>query len=649
MTKLSVRKSYVAARRADLLICFFLVMVTLAAYWQVRDHAFVTYDDDEYVSNNQQVQDGLTLKGIRWAFSFNDVSYWHPLTWLSHMLDWKLYGPQPGMHHTTNLIFHILNALLLFMLIQQMTGARWQSAMIAAIFALHPLNVESVAWVAERKTVLSTFFWMLTVLTYARYVKKPSAFKYVWGLFFFALGLLAKPIILTLPFVLLLLDYWPLGRLRLAQSNGDGSGRVEKIKDCQHQQRSVGYLVGEKAPFFILAFASLYLSVISVRRLDIAISTELIPMITRCANALVSYIRYLGKIFWPQDLTFIYPYPEMVPMWQAVASGFMLLSITVLLLWKLRGRSYLTVGWLWYLGTLIPVIGLVQAGFWPAMADRFTYVPAIGLFIIIAWGLPDLLSEWRYQKIGLATVSGVVLLFLMLATSKQIGYWHNSFSLFQHAIAITDNNYLVHNNLGNVYLHQGQPSEAIGHYAESLRINPDFAPAHNNLGAAMLRTGDIEKAIFHFRMATNLKPDDTDARNNLNKTLAVKHYRSGDRHLAIGELKQAREQYQAAISIHPQYVPALNKLGTVYLRDENYEKALAVFSEVVTLQPNKPDAYYNIARIFSKLNRVEESVDWLSKAIEQGFNNWDFLNTDRNLENVRGSLAYQKLIKEGQR
>jgi tetratricopeptide (TPR) repeat protein len=311
----------------------------------------------------------------------------------------------------------------------------------------------------------------------------------------------------------------------------------------------------------------------------------------------------------------------------------------------LRKAPFLGVGWFWYLGTLVPVIGLVQAGFWPAMADRFAYIPAIGLFIIVAWGISGLAKNWYYKKTLLAAAAVVTLIFLMTVAWVQTGYWRNSTLLFEHALDITENNYLVHNNLGNIYFRQGLIDEAAKHYAESLRINPSFVLAHNNLGAAMLRTGNIEKAIFHFQAALRLKPNDHDVLNNLHKALMYKYYRAGNYHLSNGNLDQAREQYQRAISIQPQFTPALKQLAEVYALNENYEMALALFSEVVELEPNKPDAYYRIACIYSKLNRVEESVNWLSKAINGGFDNWELLKTDNKLENIRDSLAYQDLIR----
>ncbi|MBC2695325.1 MAG: hypothetical protein HF982_08645, partial [Desulfobacteraceae bacterium] len=341
----------------DVLICLFLVIATLAVYWQINYHEFINFDDSLYILQNKQVQKGLTSESISWAFSFTDIAYWHPLTWLSHMLDCQIYGLIPGMHHRTNLILHIVNSILLFFVFQKMTGALWRSAFVATLFALHPLNVESVAWVAERKNVLSTFFWMLTMLAYVHYTTRPGLYRYLLTLLFLMLGLMAKPMLVTLPFVLLLLDYWPLERLR---------------------NQSPFNLILEKIPFFAFSAVSVYISSLSVKYYGIVVSTELVPMQIRIANALVSYVKYIEKMIWPKNLAIFYPFPDTLPIWQILGAGLFLASISFLVFLNLRKKPYLCMGWLWFLGTLIPVIGLKQAGLWPAMADRWAYVPFVG-------------------------------------------------------------------------------------------------------------------------------------------------------------------------------------------------------------------------------------------------------------------------------
>jgi hypothetical protein len=494
--------------RYELWVSLLLVLATLVAYWQVLDHSFITYDDDLYVTNNSYVLQGLNLISIKWAFSLNDAFYWHPLTWLSHMLDVELYGLNSGMHHSTNLIFHALNSILLFFVFNRMTGKLWRSAFVAACFALHPLNVESIAWVAERKNALSTLFWILTILSYTLYVERPGQLRYLSVVLCFILGLMAKPMLVTLPFVLLILDFWPLNRWRLGSTDF-------KLSASWH-------LLIEKIPLFALAFLSILVSSLSVYRLGIVTSVNLKPLGLRIANALISYVNYLGKMLWPGNMAFLYPYPLTVSVWQTIGSGFLLLFFSTTFLINLRKTPYLGVGWLWYLGTLVPVIGLVQAGFWPAMADRFTYVPAIGIFVIIAWGLPDLLAGWQSGKKILFSAAAVVLLFFMTMTSAQVKYWRDSKALYKHTLEVTKNNYLVHNNLGNVYFRNRQLPEAVYQFSEALRINPGYALAHNNLGASLILMGNIEKAIFHFQEAIKINPGLKDAQNNLKKTLAFK-------------------------------------------------------------------------------------------------------------------------------
>ena len=504
------------------IICGLLMAAILLVYYRVINHEFVNYDDDLYVTQNVNVQKGITWEGIKWAFSFNNVVYLHPLTWLSHMLDVQIYGMRSGWHHLTSLLFHLANTMLLFWVFNRMTGAAWRSGVVAILFAIHPINVESVAWVAERKSVLSTFFWMLTILSYIRYVERPGSMRYLLILLVFVLGLMAKPMLVTLPFVLLLLDYWPLNRMKFKSS-----GSIDKQKSRERmlpifEKNITSRLILEKLPLFAVSLVTIFLSSISVERLGITLSYESKPITLRLTNAVVSYVDYLGKVFWPSDLTFIYPYPRTLPTLQIIGSAFILLCITIGVLIKLRKVPFLAVGWFWYLGTLIPVIGLVQAGFWPAMADRFAYLPAIGLFIIVAWGISGLAENWHSKKKLISAAAAGAIILLMTAAWVQVGFWQNSLTLFKHAIEVTENNYMAHNNLGNIYFRQGKLDQAVKHYSEALRINPGFALAHNNMGAAMLRSGKIEEALFHFRQATILEPGNIDAQRNLNKILKFK-------------------------------------------------------------------------------------------------------------------------------
>nr|NIQ74795.1 tetratricopeptide repeat protein [Gammaproteobacteria bacterium]NIQ90679.1 tetratricopeptide repeat protein [Deltaproteobacteria bacterium] len=451
-----------------LIICLVLILATSAVYWQVTGHDFVDLDDNVYVYENSHVQDGVTLDSIIWAFTTTSIAYWHPMTWLSLMVDHELYGLNSSGYHLTNLLVHTISTLLLFLVLKRMTGAPWRSAFVAALFALHPLNVESVAWVAERKNVLSTFFWMLTIWGYARYVERPGINRYLLVLLVFGLGLMAKPMLVTLPCVLLLLDYWPLGRFQLGQFGKEAKEQLPTFENQTSHWSQPSRLVLEKVPFLVLSVVSIYLSSLSVKRLGIVITTDAVPMSLRVANALVSYVGYIGKMIWPANLAVFYPPPEIVPGWQVAAAGLLLVFVSILVIRAVRLRPYLAVGWLWYLGTLAPVIGLVRAGLWPHMADRFAYVPLIGLFIMISWGVPEVVARWHYRKIGLATTGAALLSVLMVTTWLQVRYWKNGTRLFEHTLDVTSNNYVAHYTLGNALDRKGRTDDAIKHYQEAL-------------------------------------------------------------------------------------------------------------------------------------------------------------------------------------
>jgi hypothetical protein len=456
------------------LVCLGLALAVLVVFLPATRHEFVNYDDLEYVTQNGHVQAGLMWESVAWALSSTQASNWHPLTWLSHMLDCQLYGLKAGGHHLTNLLLHAVNTLLLFLVLRQMTGATWRSAFVAALFGLHPLHVESVAWVAERKDVSSTLFWMLTLWTYALYVARgegggargeggasnlrsaqhatqitrPSSgltqsatLHYSLALVCFALGLMAKPMLVTLPFVLLLLDYWPLGRLQRSTSNA--------------QLPMIRRLIYEKLPFFALALASSLVTFVVQRKGGAVSSLTTLSVGARIANAAVSYARYLGKTFWPDNLSVLYPHPGHWLVWQVAGAGLLLAGGTAGALALRRRRPYLPVGWLWYVGTLVPVIGLVQVGI-QSMADRYMYVPAIGVFIMLAWGLWDLTAGWRGQRVALATGGAVALACCGAVTRSQVGYWTNSETLFRRAVQVTKKNYLAYNNLGYYLSGQGR-------------------------------------------------------------------------------------------------------------------------------------------------------------------------------------------------
>jgi Flp pilus assembly protein TadD len=564
-------------RRLQLLVCLFLIVPTVAVYWQIRSHDFLNYDDDSYVTENRHVQGGLTWKGITWAFTTTHASNWHPLTWLSHMLDCQLYGLNPKGHHLTNLLLHIANTLLLFLVLKRMTGALWRSAFVAGLFALHPLHVESVAWVAERKDVLSTFFWMTTMWAYVRYVECPRLGRYLLVLLLFSLGLMAKPMLITLPFVLLLIDYWPLSRFQF----GHGEAQRPKSVILSHPMSPFLHLVREKIPLL-----------------------DVLPLQVRLANALVAYMSYIGKMIWPVHLAVFYPHPGMPPLWQAAGAGLLLLCVSVVVIRAARRSGYLAVGWLWYLGTLVPVLGLVQVGS-QAMADRYTYVPLIGLFIVVAWGVADLAARWRYRRLVLATSAGVVLLALTACTWLQVGHWRHGISLFEHTLDVTANNYLAHLNLGVVLGKQGSLKEATEHFSRGLKIKPNMGALHTNMGLALYKQGRLEEAIDYLSRALQIKPHSAEAHNNIGLALAKQ-----------GRLDEAINHFSRALQIKPDDSEARYNLGLALGQQGKPEQALSHYSKTLQMEPDNVEAHYNIGLALARLGRLKEAIEHFSEVLQ---------------------------------
>jgi len=498
-------------------ICIFLMVATFCIYSQVQDHEFINFDDDLYITNNLNVQAGLTSESVEWAFTTMDSEDWSPVNWLSHMLDYQLYGMHPKGHHLTNLFFHIANALLLFMVLHRMTGALWQSGFVAAMFAFHPLNVESVAWAAERKNVLSTLFWLLTMWAYIHYAAKPTIKRYGLVFLFFTLGLMSKAMLVTLPFALLLLDYWPLRRLKFEQERG-GNETSEKNTA---RRSEVFRLVLEKIPLFLLTTGLSIVTFINAK--SFGAITENVTFSTRLTNSTISYFEYLWKMLWPKGLAILYAHPgNTLAVWKGVLCGIALLVITTTAIKLIRKAPYFVVGWFWYLGTLIPVIGFITLGS-HLIADRYAYLPLIGIFVIIAWGVPELLKEWHYRKNVLKASAGILILTLMPITWIQVSHWKSSITVFKHAIKVTDKKYpgfsVVHNNLGAALRREGRNSEAISHYKMAIKLNPDYADAYNNLGAVLFNAKMTEEAIDYFKEAIRIRPGFTAAQKNLETAL----------------------------------------------------------------------------------------------------------------------------------
>ena len=761
MDKMKTPRSKFFRIDRNILVCLLLVLSILAIYGKVRHYEFINIDDDVFITANSYVRSGVSPASLRWSFSFalKDGNYWRPLTWLSHMLDVSLYGMDAGRHHLSNVFFHIISTILLFLAFNRMTGALWRSAFVAALFALHPINVESVAWVANRKNVLSTFFWMLTLLFYAGYHQRPGILRYLAVLFAFGLGLLAKPMLVTLPFVLLLLDFWPLKRIVFQRTDFSLQGRVWR-------------LIFEKLPLFILSALSLVVSSASVAGMRNVISLEDLPMKLRLANSLVAYVKYIGKLIWPSHLAVYYPFPEQIPLWQPLTAFVLLLIVSVYTFGNLKQKPYLAVGWLWYVGTLIPVIGIVQVGWWPEMADRWAYVPTIGLFIMLAWGMAEIANRWQYRRVVLTCLSVSALAALLILSFLQISHWRDSVSLFEHGLKVTGGTWKIHNNLanalnamgrygeairhyqhaleleppepegvrynmaitlasngslqeaiaqyheairlnpnyvdahvnlgvafarlgktaearhhyfealrvdpnfaqasynlGNLLLAQGEIDAAISRYRKAVQINPHFAESYNGLGLALMRTGNLEEAILCFRKATSVSPSFRDSQKNLKLAeslferidQAVRgmqdalnfNFQTSDLEVKVIELLEKKKkleetlkQFQKTLSLQPGFNEFdQNKIANVFEVKQKYEQKLDLFRRISQIKPQSAEVDYHIACIYSRKGQIRQGISWLNQAIAKGFDRWELIETDSDLDLIRDDDKLQTKVK----
>jgi tetratricopeptide (TPR) repeat protein len=612
-----------------LLITLILILSTQVVYWQVKDFNFVGYDDELYVTENSQVQTGISVEGTIWAFTTFHAGNWHPLTWLSHMLDCEIYGLNPMGHHWTNLLFHIANTILLFFMFQKMTGAIWKSAFVAALFALHPLHVESVAWVAERKDVLSTFFWMLTIIVYYRYVKRPFLSSYLLVILSLSLGLMAKPMLVTLPFVLLLLDFWPLERLKYHSHH----------QSPNFQALNLSCLVWEKVPLFIPVAISSVLTILAQKEVGALYSFEALPIKTRIANALASYANYIIKTIWPQNLAVFYPHPfGMLSFWHVFGSALLIAGLSFLAIRMLNQYKYVAVGWFWYLGTLVPVIGILQVGA-QGMADRYTYIPLTGLFIIVAWGMPDLLKKWHSNKIILAVFATIFISAFSTRTYFQIKHWENSAAVFENATKVTNYNWLAYNNLGLALMRDGKSNDAVLYYKKALQIKPDYLIALDNLGIALFQLGKYEEALSYYSEALKIAPEHAGIHNHIANVLAaqgklekaINHYTKAlliDPELAIthnnlaialvaqGNLEKAIFHYKSAIKKDPEYADAYYNLGRLLLNQKKNREALVHFAEVIKINSEYAQAYHQIGLILAQHGKLKEASKFIIKSIK---------------------------------
>jgi protein O-mannosyl-transferase len=681
-------------------IVLFICLSVIAVYAQVFNHDFINFDDNEYVYDNKYVINGITKDGLSRVFRFStngERNYYHPLTTLSHMLDCQLFGLSPGWHHLTNLLLHLLNVILLFIVLFFLTRKIWQSAFVVALFALHPLNVESIAWVAERKNLLSTFFWFLTILLYIRYVRKPSVKWFIAVFFSMLLGLFAKPTLITLPFVLMLLDFWPLGRITYRDSGFSLSQNY--------------HLIAEKIPLLFLSMAWTYLSIHSNQRLGIMVSNITVSMDLRIANALISYVKYIGKMLWPFNLSIFYPYPtQMPPVWQIIVASVVLSSATIYVVKKRKIFPWLLVGWFWYLGNLFPMIGIAQNGLWPEMADRWAYIPSIGIYIMIAWGVSTIFRSRKIVARAIPVFACVFFIVISVISYVQTSFWKNSITLFEHVIKATKKNVVAYNNLANAliikkesdlrvpmaYLQKAielDPSfinsysnyalclykqqrykEAISYFLKVININENDANLHCLLGMSLLELNNIPQAIYHITKAKQLNPDSFEIVINLAlayekagklidaigmykealqfKPLSQEIYTHLGRCLkGLGKYKDALDYTKQALAINPEYAEAHNTIGNIYQSMGQEELAITHFKKAIQFKPDLSEAYNNYGAILLKKRHLDEAISNFEIALQK---NPDLVVVQKNLGDaffLKGNFAkaiscYQNVLQK---
>jgi protein O-mannosyl-transferase len=609
-------------RRLPAILAFLLVIGTVAVYWPARQFEFINYDDQDYVYANPTVMKGLTAEGVKWAFTTGFMANWHPLTWLSHMLDCELWGVNSGAHHMMNVVFHAAATVALFFALLRMTRAPGRSAMVAALFALHPLHVGSVAWVAERKDVLSGLFWMLTMWAYVWYTERPGAWRYLLVAVTFALGLMAKSMLVTLPCALLLLDYWPL-------------------------KRGLRWL--EKVPLFALSVAASVVTLI-VQRAGGAVYdfAKELSLGARIANALVAYVSYLGKTLLPENLAVIYPHPGHWPAWQVVGAAVILVLITMAVIAFAKPRPYLAMGWFWFLGTLVPVIGLVQVGE-QYMADRYSYIPLVGIFIALVWWISDVLATVPQRKVAISFAALVVLAMCVVGTRRQLGYWENSVKLFARTLELTTDNPTAQYNLAQALSVRGYLKQSVPHYEEALRVRPNYPEALNNLGFTRALLGQLVEATNYYEKVLKVAPRSASAHLNygfallnLGKPeeaatrfqtalkegapLAMAHFGYGRALLGTGKLHESMAEFREALRHDPSYAEAMFYLGLALVEEGDTEQGVKEMRRAAELAPRVPDVHMQLGRVYAGQGKAREAVAEYKEALQLNANYPEALN-----------------------
>lgn len=580
-----------------ILIVLLLTIAVMGTYWPVQKYDFVNFDDDEYVFNNPHVKTGLTLKNVVWAFTKGYAANWHPLTWISHMVDCEFFGLNAGGHHLINLYIHLANTLLLFFLLKKMTGATWRSAFVAALFALHPLHVESVVWISERKDVLSTFFFLLTLWAYSDYARRPGPGPYMRVSFWFIMGLMSKPMLVTLPFLLLVLDFWPLKRIGFGRSVSE-KNLILKVKETLALCRNV---VLEKVPLLLLSLASGIITIIAQKN-ENAISQ--ISFKIRSLHAIISYVQYIASMFFPFHLSVYYPYPKVTHLWQALVCFCMLLFITIAAVRQKKDHPWFISGWLWYLVTMIPVIGFLQVGI-QARADRYTYIPLIGLFIIISWGGANILKKWPFLKVPVVISALAIVLTITLLTRHQLHYWQNGLTLFARTLSVTKENSLAHGNFGAALLNlQGNADSALFHFEESLRIRPSYEDKYNR-GVVFGIKNRLDKAVASLSEAIQFDSSHAEA-----------YFRLGSAYRLMGNDTEAIKQLKKAVALNPDYWEAWHSLGLIMYGKDSLNEALSFFNKELACDSGSWQACRYLGLVYNKKRDFQRTFIYLTKAID---------------------------------
>ena len=618
-----------------LFICAFLIFSTMGVYWQVTEFEFLDWDDTIYLTENPNVQAGITWDGIKWAFGSFHATNWHPLTWLSHMLDVQVFGMDAGWHHLSNVLFHAINALLLYLILSRITGLMWRSFFVAALFALHPLHVESVAWVAERKDVLSTFFFMLAIYCYTFYIQHPQLKRYLLVVICFALGLMAKPMLVTLPFVLLLLDYWPLKRFPITYL-------TDFNVSVLGQRSSVLWLVLEKMPLLMLSIVSSVITFEAQSKGGAVTgfggsmahgSVDSVAIgfgwIERLSNALVSYASYLGNTFYPRGLSFFYPYRTEIQSEELIQSAVLILVISLVAIWQIRRKPYLFIGWFWFVGMLVPVSGVVLVG-WQSMADRYTYVPLIGVFMAIAWGVPELTKKWPKRDVILSLAMTASIFACVILSYIQIGYWRNNISLYEHAAEVIPESAFVHFKVGTVLAEKGEYVKAQAAFESALRVEPFDLRSRFNLGLVFLRLKQFENAIEQFNELLKRYPSYTAAEQQIEiaramwkrQQMATAVNSSPEVYMRRGILLEQQGRVQDAILVYkqivqykPEYIQAHQKLGFLFYKLKRVDEAIAHYKTLAKLQPDSFVVHYNLGLALVDKGQLNEAIKSYQQAL----------------------------------